>query len=300
MPEGPEVRLNGDSLRTILSGRRVTEIRLLSGKLARNGVARLSEFKPSPVKSVYVKGKTIVVAFEHGGELTSTLGMAGWWYPSEREALRYYDEAARAYKGGKLVSALETVQASLKYGRVALLCDDVELAVYCDMRNFGNLEYHPSGAQEHLAKRIGIDLLNELPSWPSEVCYRELLACKRDASKRQLNMKLGDLALEQSLIAGLGNIYRAETLWLTGLNPHDKFGSLSDNDWLRFCETGSCVLQIAYSTHGMMYYSRELLEACGHKGLEVQGHLVYGKLADPIGRPIVRDDSFNRPLWRLA
>lgn len=300
MPEGPEVRLNSDALRTLLADHRLTKINLLSGKLSRNGFKGLQDFKPGVVKRVNVKGKAIIISLDHGGELVSTLGMSGWWYPSREEARRYYDEASKAYQSGKLVSALATVEQALKYSRASLDSDDKALAVFSDMRNFGNLEYFSQGATPHLQARIGIDLLNELPGWEPERCQQSLLQAKRRATKRQLNMKMGDLSLEQELIAGLGNIYRAETFWLTGIDPYVKFGELSEDDWLRFCEVSSCVLQIAYGTHGVMSYSASFLESCGHAAAAFTGHLAYARSQDIYGRKIVRDDSFNRPLWRVA
>lgn len=304
MPEGPEVRLNAELLSRLVVGRRIEELRPVAGKLQRNGIPGAERFRPSIVQSVTAHGKLIVLRFLDGAALTSTLGMSGWWYPPLAMAERLY-ATDKAYQSGKMVQAASVVKSALAYARVELVDAFEPLAVFVDMRNFGNMEYHPDGlSQEQIEKRIGLDLLNELPIRLADMraAKAHLLSLKRQASKRLLNMRLGDLALEQSFIAGLGNIYRAETFWLTGIDPHQQFKAMSDDDWLKLCEIGMVVLQIAYATRGVMHYSVDLIEGCtGRKPISSRrGHLAYGQQVDIFGRPIVRDDSFNRTLWRLA
>lgn len=231
--------------------------------------------------------------------------MSGWWYPSAEMAARLY-ATDKAYQQGKMVQANDVVQKALKHARVELIDDsrdNIALAVFTDARNFGNMEYHPLGLSDaKIAERIGLDLLNELPDKLSnpEKAKHLLLTLKDRAPKRLLNMRMGDLALEQRFIAGLGNIYRAETFWLTGIDPHLKFRDLAAEDWLMFCEVSMSVLQIAYMTSGVMHYPAAFIEGCtGISTGPQRGHLAYGRLADIFGRPIIRDDSFNRTLWRL-
>jgi formamidopyrimidine-DNA glycosylase len=302
MPEGPEVRHNADLLSRLTLGHRIDELRPVSGKLQRTGLTGAASFKPSIIKSVTAHGKLIVIRFLDGSALTSTLGMSGWWYPSLQQAAKLYD-ADMAYQSGKLVLAQDVVRHALKYSRVELISNGQPLAVFTDMRNFGNMEYHPQGlSASKIAERIGLDLLNELPAKLDnpEQAKHHLLVLKDRASKRLLNMKMGDVALEQCFIAGLGNIYRAETFWLTGIDPHAQLKSLDPADWLMFCEVGMVVLQIAYATAGVMHYPAAFIEGCTGKSSGAhRGHLAYGRTADIFGRPIIRDGSFGRALWRL-
>ena len=232
------------------------------------------------------------------------MGMAGWWYPGTlKRSAELFGE--KAYQRGKLVLAEDTIKHAYKHARVSLSGESSELATFCDMRNFGNMEYYREGLPESkLRERIGLDLLNELPSMldDMDLAKHMLLTMKRDAPRRLLQMKMGNLALEQSFIAGLGNIYRAEALWLSGIDPYRELDDLSDDEWLKFCEVAMTVLQIAYHTAGIMLYPSGVLTACTGEQFDkdCQGHLAYGKAADVFGRPIIRDDKFDRPLWRLA
>lgn len=305
MPEGPEVRRNADLLSRLLTHRLVSEVAATSGKLQRKGIPGLEGFEPGIVTQVVAHGKLIRVTFDHGGELTSTLGMSGWWYPSAEVA---EETLEKAYVSGRLVPIRDVIQQALKHSRVSLnAVDGKQLAVFTDMRNFGNMEYWPTGFPEkELKRRIGLDLLNQLPHLPPTEAQSLLLDMKVKAKPALLKLRMGDLALEQSFIAGLGNIYRAETLWLAGIDPYVKFGDLPCNDWLLFCEIACGVLLNAYLTEGRMRYEPEFIERCTGKAWPfswrkpISRHLAYGCAVDIFGRAMMRDDSFGRPLWRLA
>lgn len=304
MPEGPEVRRNAEQLDALIRGRRV-KLLPLSGKLYREEVARLpnnlSGMPAITVESVKPYGKLIYIAFNKGGA-TSTLGMSGWWYPPLSRAEELFGE--RAYQNGKLVDAASVMEKALKHTRLLLTAEDgSHLAAYTDPRNFGNFEYLPGGLSPELrAKKIGFDLLNEASTMGADEVMTTLLKLKHDAPKRLQNMRLCDLALEQSFIAGLGNIYRAEAIWLSGLSPFITLQSMTDHEWLTFCEIASAVLQISYSTGGTMQYPAELLEECLDIKVNrpfVTGHLVYGRSIDFLSRPVLRDTSGGRTLWHI-
>lgn len=301
MPEGPEVRRNAELLSHLLVNHKLTEIALVSGKLLKSSFQGSDAFEPAVVSKVKAYGKLITIQLEGGAFITSTLGMSGWWYPPKGQVSA--DE--KAYKDGELMLASAIVDQALKHTRVVLK-NNVDLAAFTDPRNFGNFRYYKPGefTLTELKSKIGLDLLNELPGMLLDVdgAKHYLVNLKKTASTRVKGLKLGDLALEQSFIAGLGNIYRAEALWLAGIDPYCKFKDLSDDDWLKFCEVSMGVLQIAYLTAGSMYYPASFIEECTQQRVSAdhRGHLAYGRVIDIFGNPIVRDDAFGRALWRKA
>lgn len=291
----------------MLLGRSLTAVLPISGKLKRLGIPNMATLRelmdlvPLKVLSVQPHGKLIVITLEGGRVITSSLGMSGWWYPPNEElAKRLY--ANHAYKGGKLMLMSAIHQRALTYTRVTLMSGDEPLASFTDPRNFGNFEVHASIDNVRLSDRIGFDLLNEAPYMTPEAVSVKLLGLKRTAPKRLQNMALCNLALEQSFIAGLGNIYRAETIWLARLNPFKTLAELTDEEWLKFCEIGSTVLQIAYTSAGTMRYpNRYIEELTGAVSQQpdgfTTGHVVYGKRHDLFGRPVTEDKSGGRTLW---
>lgn len=306
MPEGPEVRRNAEQLNHLVKGKKV-KLSPITGKLYREDAARsivgeptISDLPAMTVHDVRAYGKLIYLELDQGGA-TSTLGMSGWWYPPLERANELFSQA---YQNGKLVDAASVIGKALKHTRLMLIGESGEqLAAYTDPRNFGNFEYLPNGLTSELrAAKIGVDLLNEVPMMSSDEATRLLVRLKREAPKRLQRMRLCDLALEQSFIAGLGNIYRAEAIWLSGLSPFVTLHELTEHEWLMFCEIASTVLQISYATGGVMQYPAKLLEECldiTMKKPEVIGHLVYGRTVDFLGRPVLRDTTGGRTLWHI-
>lgn len=302
MPEGPEVRRNAEQLSQLINGKRV-KLSPLTGKLYREDSARssrLNDMPPMTVRSVKPYGKLIYIEFDRGGA-TSTLGMSGWWYPTADRAEELFGQA---YQNGKLVDAARVIEKALKHTRLLVIDESgAHLAAYTDPRNFGNFEYLVDGLTSELrAKKIGFDLLNEAPMMSAVEVIKTLVKLKRDAPRRLQNMRLCDIALEQSFIAGLGNIYRAEAIWLSRLSPFMTLQAMTDQEWLTFCEIASVVLQIAYSTGGVMQYPAKLLEELLEVKVDktfITGHLVYGRAKDLLGREVLKDTSGGRTLWHI-
>lgn len=59
----------------------------------------------------------------------------------------------------------------------------------------------------------------------------------RSALQKRPDRAIGDALLDQRVIAGPGNIYRAEALFLTGIHPLRPSGRVSDEEWIALWET---------------------------------------------------------------
>lgn len=99
--------------------------------------------------------------------------------------------------------------------------DETTLA-FCDARKFGkvtHLEGNPK-LSPHLHK-IGVDALD--PNLNLKIFREKILKQKRKAIKTVL--------MNQELVAGIGNIYSDEMLWLSGINPERSPETLSEEEW---------------------------------------------------------------------
>lgn len=143
--------------------------------------------------AVWRRGKYIVFDFLEGGHLLAHLRMSGRLYPvlSPTELSRY-----------------EHVRITLSDGR--------ELRFY-DPRKFGRL-YRLDQAG-FMLDRLGIEPLSG--KFTGKVLYERLRWRKR---------LLKPLLLDQSFIAGLGNIYTDEALWEAALHPCRLAASLSPEE----------------------------------------------------------------------
>lgn len=93
---------------------------------------------------------------------------------------------------------------------------------FSDMRKFAWMEVAKTENVEKLAsvKILGIDALS--PQFTLKK-FREIL------NKRNKAL-IGPVLLEQNLIAGVGNIYRSEALFVAGILPNRSVSSLSDEE----------------------------------------------------------------------
>jgi endonuclease-8 len=71
------------------------------------------------------------------------------------------------------------------------------------------------------APRLGPDILGEPPD------YETMLARLRAGPEER---EVGDALLDQRLVAGIGNLWRAEALWEARVSPWRRLGELGDDE----------------------------------------------------------------------
>jgi formamidopyrimidine-DNA glycosylase len=308
VPEGAEVKRCSEVLEECILGKTIVKLTPTSGKLLRKGIPGAENLQlPRTVRSVNTKGKLIYVELSEKIFIASTLGMSGWWYPDPTKTSLKIDDEVPVYDNGeKRMTKLGMVRAFKKYQRVEVELDDGTCAMFIDPRNFGNLSILDEEELNAKLSTIGPDLLvpDAVP-----VDWLSPLQAKIRAKK-----KIGEVLLDQSLFAGLGNIYRAETLYLAGISPHRSCGSLTSICASRLRSAAITVLRIAYETFGQMEYT---LGEVGHiltdeyyQKLKAQakvdsiplnasfrGHFVYGQSHDPLGYPVISDVLGGRTMW---
>lgn len=237
------------------------------------------------VDKVLVKGKSIFIQLEDGREIYSSLGMSGWWYPPYTEV----DESLAAYYRGKVVKASEIVLKALKHIRVELVVDGPS-AYYVDPRNFGNLKIIPGAEGKRMRDALGIDML------AAEIDGNAAV----ERLRSQATSEIGEVLLNQSVLCGFGNIYRAETLYICKINPHKMVKDLSVDELRRIIDVGAYVLALSFSYHGMLPYNVEKLSETldflpNHE--VIRGPMVYGRAIDVYGYRVNNSNSGGRTIW---
>jgi endonuclease-8 len=91
---------------------------------------------------------------------------------------------------------------------------------------------------ESATRRLGPDILGEPPD------LEGMLARFRAAPQGR---ELGDALLDQRLVAGIGNVWKAEALWETRVSPWRRLGEVGDDELLAVLE----------AAHGLMRTSVE-------------------------------------------
>jgi formamidopyrimidine-DNA glycosylase len=183
MPELPEVQAAVDELRRRAKGREIARLQLLHPALRRRVCPKVARsLAGARVSRVERRGKHQLLHLDDGRVLHVHFRMNGDW-----EAASASDELPR-------------------FARATIDFTDGTRLVLVDSRALATLDVHPAGAD--LALGLGPDAAD--PAW-SAAQLGAALAHRRGPIKPAL--------LDQKLVAGLGNIYAAESLWRARIDP---------------------------------------------------------------------------------
>ncbi len=191
MPELPEVEAALGVLRDAATGRAIARVRLLHPSFKRRlSPAKLRTLVDARVARVERRGKHQLLHLADGRVLHAHFRMNGDW-------------------------ATDSVTDALpRFARAAVDFTDGVRLVFVDSRALGTIELHAAGAMPDLG--LGPDAADG--GWTAEHLITAL-STRRGPIKPAL--------LDQKLIAGLGNIYAAESLWRARIDPRAKANSLT-------------------------------------------------------------------------
>ncbi len=204
MPEGDTLFRTAAGLRPYLVGRPVRAARATGG-------AQVGRLVGATVDSVDTIGKNLLLRFSNGLELRTHLRMTGTWH-RYRPGERWRRPAARA------VLVLEVD------GAVAV-CFDAPVVELFDARAEG---LHPALAP------LGPDLLG------AEFDPTEALRRLRDLAR--VEATIGEALLDQRVMAGVGNVYRSEILFIGKVDPFVRVDSIDDATLERLVATARRLL----------------------------------------------------------
>lgn len=151
-----------------------------------------------------------------------------------------------------------------KHDHVIFTLNNKEQLRYNDTRKFGKM---------HLVKNDELDITPiaklGLEPWDEDLNITYL--------KEKLNKKkaIKTLLLDQSIIAGIGNIYADEILFLSKINPEAKGNSLTDKNLSDIIENTKIILEKAIASGGTTIHTYTAVD--GITGRFQQELLVHGK-----------------------
>jgi formamidopyrimidine-DNA glycosylase len=156
-------------------------------------------------------------------------------------------------------------QPPVRFEHLALRLDNGLDLRYADQRKFGRVTHLPVGAaDEHLATRLGPEPLG-----------RGFTAGYLTARLRGRTAPIKTFLLDQRNVAGLGNIYVDEALFLARLHPLTPAGQLSDDQVTRLARSIRRVLRTAIDHQGTTFSSFE--NPYGESGGNAARLNVYGR-----------------------
>jgi endonuclease-8 len=193
MPEGDTIHRTAVNLRAALDGRVIVRAESRCGDL------EVESLRGRQIAATEARGKHLLVFFEDGGAIHSHMGMTGSWH---------------------LYRPKQPWQKPAKWAELALFLEQTTCVCFTpktlELLTAAGVRRHP-----HLA-RLGPDLLS--------TAFRPELALGR--IRQHDAAPLGEAVMNQTLVCGIGNVYKSELLFLERLCPFQAVGSVEDARWI--------------------------------------------------------------------
>jgi endonuclease-8 len=193
MPEGDTIWRTARTLHATLAGKTIVAFDSVLPTVA--AAARRLGVVGQVVEGVEARGKHLLVHFGGGAVLHTHLGMRGSWRLCRRTG------AGRA--------SLARARALIETSDVMAVCT---LAPVVEMLSPSQVSAHPALA------RLGPDLLG--PGFDPVAARRRL--------RERGDLEIGVALMDQTALAGIGNVYKSEVLFLCGVSPRARVRDLDD------------------------------------------------------------------------
>jgi formamidopyrimidine-DNA glycosylase len=273
LPELPEVEVTRRRVEPLLVGRTI-------GRVWTSAPSYLFLTAPATLRRhlagrrgerITRRGKYLVVWLDEGSRLVLHLGMTGQLFGSGSASLRLMSATARAALSPD--EQREFVPDSHTHLRLAFR--DAGPEVYLrDVRKFGKVMLLGPGESSARLDRLGVDALD----LGGEQLFR--------ASRRR-RVAIKSLLLDQSAVAGIGNIYADEALFLARVRPSRRAGRLSRRECGAIAESLRRVMLRAIESGGTSI--SDYVAPDGRDGTYQNERQVYARSGGPCprcGRPI--------------
>ena len=253
MPELPEVETIVRQLGSKIANKDISQAEVFDSQMVDQEISKLVPFK---IISIWRRGKAIILGLDNNKFLYVHLRMSGHFY--------YAKEGETA----NLEEHKHTMVAKFTFA------DGSQLS-HNSIRRFGHIHLLDADQLQKELQKYGPEPLNN--EFSAEK-FQELLHSRRNANIKTLLM-------DQSFIAGIGNIYAQEALYLAKINPQRKAGSLSPEESKLLYNKLLYILKLAIKHNGSTVDNYTNIEGSGG----FQKYLtVYGRSKCPQGHEIVK------------
>jgi formamidopyrimidine-DNA glycosylase len=209
MPELPEVETVCRQLEPEIEGRRIASLEVLDPRWCRPvAPAKLEEaVSGRTIEGLGRRGKYLLLGLDGGQTMVMHLRMTGNLVLVEGEDKLDPSEGMRLYEGERSTSA--------RHLRARFLLDDGREIWFTDPRRFGEAFLIDDNLLEERFAKLGIEPFSE-----------EFTAEALGAIAAGRTAPLKSFLLDQSGVAGVGNIYADEALFRSRLHPLSPAGSM--------------------------------------------------------------------------
>jgi formamidopyrimidine-DNA glycosylase len=277
MPELPEVETVARDLQRWIAGARIDDAEVRWERTIRHPLPAerfVAELRGAAIRSVGRRAKSVLLHLEDGRVMTVALRMTG----------------------ALIVAAPDTPDDP--YARVVFRLADGRELRYRDVRKFGRIGLWEGGglrgrrapsrrrvAEPREPYRVG-DVFGRHGPEPLAPSFSAARLADR---LRRRSARLKTLLLDQSFLAGVGNIYADEALWRARLHPLRAADTLTPDEVRRLHRAVRQVLRQGIRNRGASF--ADYVGADGEPGENAERLSVYRRTDEPClrcGRPIQR------------
>jgi formamidopyrimidine-DNA glycosylase len=273
MPELPEVETVKRQLQKSLKNKKIKEVFVYLDKMIKVGPGQISSLKIGSKKAstdfaVQLKNKIVleldrrakylIIKLSGGLNLVIHLRMSGQLIFIPKKDLN--NPLALSLAKTAIKQTLPS-----KHTHIEFIFSDGDKLFYNDTRQFGHLRLVTDAEIKKVFEdqNLGPEPLTlKLPE------FKEII-------KRHSNKRAKDFLLNQEVIAGIGNIYADESLFISKISPLKKIGKLNSEQQQKLLGSIQNVLSKAIKLGGSSI--EYFLMTNGGSGSFSEEHLVYGK-----------------------
>jgi formamidopyrimidine-DNA glycosylase len=262
MPELPEVETVARQLDPELSGRRIERLEVLDGRWSRPAPPeRLGEaVSGATIHGLGRRGKYLLLALDGERTLVMHLRMTGNLVLVEGEDVIDPSEGRRLYEGER--------SASARHLRARFTLDDGREVWFTDPRRFGEAQLVEDDKLDDRFVRLGIEPLSE-----------EFTAAAIGKMATNRTAPLKSFLLDQSGVAGVGNIYADEALYRARLHPLSPAGSMKPEHHEALRDAVVAALEAGIDNGGSSI--DDYRDGRGEKGAMQDEFLVHTRAGEP-------------------
>ena len=265
MPELPEVETVKRGLDRLLPGHTVASVKFDSPKSFPNSPADVNQFlRGARVLGVRRRAKVLLIDLTSGYTLVTHLKMTGQLvFDSPKEHF------GAGHPNDSLVAHLPD-----KSTRVTLGFEDGSSLFFNDQRKFGWMRLLPTDTVTDLPfiAKLGPEPLEPGFTW-------QVL---RERLKRRARSNVKSALLDQTVLAGVGNIYADEALWNAKIHPSTLVGQVSARQIQRLHQELLAVLRLSIDQGGSSNHT--YVDAEGNRGSYMKFANVFRRDGQPCPR----------------
>ncbi len=265
MPELPEVETIKRGLEKLIVNRMIESITSDNPKSFPNLKSDVRSFAcSSKVLFVRRRAKVLIIGLDSGYGLVIHLKMTGQLVFASGS-----QHFGAGHPSASLINSLPD-----KSTRVIIKFTDGSNLFFNDQRKFGWMKLVPLPEITNLNffANLGPEPLEESFNWQQ---------LKRQMTKRP-NSAVKPVLMDQSIVAGIGNIYADESLWGSKINPAIRVRQLRDKDYRNLTRSIKEILELSLLRGGST--DRNYVDAEGRRG----NYLEFARVFRREGQPCLR------------